>query len=486
MRKLIFFSTCMFLSIVSCTKDESESYIKIEQAEYFPVPTGNEAVDLGLSVKWAPFNIGASSPEEYGNYYAWGETEFKSEYDSLTYQYPDNFNADNNIVGTSHDVAHVNWGKGWRLPTKSEVYELRNSCPRVDTVINNVRGMLYISKNGNSIFLPAAGIYIDDNIVDKGIKGYYMNGVDTICRYADYFEHDYLKSSGLTVRPVLDIQCPIEIQTIEQIKEDNHTYSDWYYDKYYIIFKFKYSLKSKENLQNSDIEEFGLVFYNNDKIYKEIKCKNLNEEQVDFITINAEQISYSKPDGKYHATTKGFWKISTYLVFNTITGTKKIYSNKITDLDFIYNSQPEITIYDLSEGSETDFDDVPWEDKYGYFTWKQSTFKVNVKGALFMRNGYEVDIQHATPSDKGNIPYDIETMELRPHSTSGASPWNDGEHLFHVDLILTFNESADNLNVARAKFKSKIEIPGTLPSAITSATLKFNFLRGKCDIEIVN
>ena len=135
---------------------------------------------------------------------------------------------------------------------------------------------------------------------------------------------------------------------------------------------------------------------------------------------------------------------------------------------------------------ETDFDDVPWEDKYGYFTWKQSTFKVNVKGALFMRNGYEVDIQHATPSDKGNIPYDIETMELRPHSTSGASPWNDGEHLFHVDLILTFNESADNLNVARAKFKSKIEIPGTLPSIITSATLKFNFLRGKCDIEIVN
>ena len=82
-------------------------------------------------------------------------------------------------------------------------------------------------------------------------------------------------------------------------------------------------------------------------IYKEIKCKNLNEEQVDFITINAEQISYSKPDGKYHATTKGFWKIGTYLVFNTITGTKKIYSNNITDLDFIYNSQPEITIYDF-------------------------------------------------------------------------------------------------------------------------------------------
>ena len=94
-------------------------------------------VDLGLSVKWATCNVGANSPEEYGNYYAWGDTIEKRIYDIETYKYiivsndgarqdlQQNINS--NICGTSNDVAHVKLGEGWRMPTMDEIKELCES-----------------------------------------------------------------------------------------------------------------------------------------------------------------------------------------------------------------------------------------------------------------------------------------------------------------------------------------------------------------------
>ena len=129
---------------------------------------GYAYVDLGLpsGLKWATYNVGASSPEDYGDYYAWGETEIKSEYtedNSLTYgleiselEAQGYIDADGNLT-PSHDAATSNWGGSWRMPTKAELEELDDKCTWIWTTQGGKKGCKVIGPNGNSIFLPAAG-----------------------------------------------------------------------------------------------------------------------------------------------------------------------------------------------------------------------------------------------------------------------------------------------------------------------------------------
>lgn len=135
-----------------------------------------EGVDMGLSVKWASVNIGANKPEEYGDYFAWGETETKSKYGYSTYKWLqgkyytltkyntdyDHGNViDNKIVLDKEDDAAVaNWGGNWRMPTDAECVELCNNTMWEEITQNGVKGIKVTStKNGNSIFLPIAGFY---------------------------------------------------------------------------------------------------------------------------------------------------------------------------------------------------------------------------------------------------------------------------------------------------------------------------------------
>ena len=123
-----------------------------------------EAVDLGLSVKWATFNVGATSPEDYGDYFAWGETEPKETYSWATYKWgtSSNLTKYNTTDGKTtldleDDAAKVLWGGYWRMPSKEEVDELTQQCTWIWTTHNNVNGYKVTGPNGNSIFLPAAG-----------------------------------------------------------------------------------------------------------------------------------------------------------------------------------------------------------------------------------------------------------------------------------------------------------------------------------------
>ena len=158
-----------------------------EDFSYTGIIQGHEYVDLGLSVKWATCNVGASSPEDYGDYYAWGETEVKSNYSWSTYKYYTNTDGDlvvdddelqsigSEISGTRYDVAYVKWGTSWRMPTRTEYKELFNNCKWTRTTQVGYIGYKVTGPNGNSIFLPAAGYRVGSSHKDAGEMGSYWS-----------------------------------------------------------------------------------------------------------------------------------------------------------------------------------------------------------------------------------------------------------------------------------------------------------------------
>ncbi len=196
-----------------------------------PVP---EAVDLGLSIKWASFNLGASVPEEYGDYYAWGETEPKNDYYWSTYIY---WNQDKGqlikyitesswgvvdnktSLELSDDAAHVQLGGKWRMPTNKDWEELRNNCSWTWTTLNGVYGRMVVSNipgyTDKWIFLPAAGSIVEHTILSNaGIQGFYwassINANFSIYAWGVGFESDIVQPgtsfryAGVSVRPVCD------------------------------------------------------------------------------------------------------------------------------------------------------------------------------------------------------------------------------------------------------------------------------------------
>ena len=207
-------------------------------AEQEPVITSGNAIDLGLSVKWASCNIGAISPESYGGYYAWGEIEEKSYYDWSNYKW--SYGSTSSLTKYSKtkdnktsldpedDVAHILLGDGWRMPTLLEAEELKNNCTWTSGSINGVEGQFVTGPNGNSIFIPAAGYYYNDELCLRGSYGVYrvreINASDN--RYALSFSFgsdnrnwaDGSRFAGYPVRPVKD-----EANTSDKSKEKTYT-----------------------------------------------------------------------------------------------------------------------------------------------------------------------------------------------------------------------------------------------------------------------
>ena len=174
---------------------------------------GYDYVDLGLpsGLKWATCNVGASSPEEYGDYYAWGEVETKSSYteeNSITYG-----KSMSDISGNpTYDVARKKWGSSWRLPTKAEFQELRDKCKWQRITLGGKEGYKVIGPNGNSIFLPAAGSHSWSSLYYAGEFGDYWSSTpyesDDRLAYNLYFTSSdrgvdwFIRSNGKSVRPV--------------------------------------------------------------------------------------------------------------------------------------------------------------------------------------------------------------------------------------------------------------------------------------------
>ena len=177
------------------------------------------AIDLGIGVYFACCNVGASSPEEYGGYYAWGETKEKVYYRSSTYKYYNSSTGytslGSDISGTQYDVAHVKWGGGWHMPSYDQLGLLTTSkCTSTWTSVNGVYGRKVTGPNGASIFLPAAGYRWNVSTSYVGSYGYYWSSTQypTDSSYAyglnfgsGNFYRDYSnRRNGESVRPVTE------------------------------------------------------------------------------------------------------------------------------------------------------------------------------------------------------------------------------------------------------------------------------------------
>lgn len=229
-------------NIVYQLEEGTVDYIALER----PIKTDfvGEAVDMGLSVKWSSVNVGARTPEEPGIFVAWGETEAKDIYNWSTYKhlqegetehkyinkyqirdgergggwydYEYNFIGDGKTtLDPEDDVAHVNWGGGWVMPTQADWVEIYENCSRKWTIQNEVYGYEITGSNGNSIFLPAAGYRYGGPLYGEGANGYYWSSSlneyyssNGRCLY--FYSGDfnpwyhYYRYSGFSVRPV----CP--------------------------------------------------------------------------------------------------------------------------------------------------------------------------------------------------------------------------------------------------------------------------------------
>lgn len=201
------------------------------------VYNGHEYVDLGLpsGTLWATCNVGAKAPQDYGDYFAWGETSPKTNYRWGTYKYcngrwdnltkycnnpycgNDGFTDSLTVLQPEDDAATANWGSGWCMPTVNQWEELMDNTITALVITNEVRGQLFTGSNGNSVFLPGAGQWSGDvgpDYIDEG-GSYWSNTLDLNDpdgafhfwfnidhRDGIIFEWGHSREEGLSVRPV--------------------------------------------------------------------------------------------------------------------------------------------------------------------------------------------------------------------------------------------------------------------------------------------
>lgn len=220
--------------VASNTKEEPRSgalYIRYLGAQQQIITINQEAavfsagdhdfVDLGLSVKWATYNLGATSPEQKGSFFAWGEVEPKNEFYDANYLFAsEEYACENigaNICGTQYDAVATLWGEGWRMPTMSEFEELYAKCSNVWVTVDGQPGRRFTGPNGNTIFLPASGFYFESSepnypnanasywtgdVYDAG-NGSYYNAYYFVFSSSNGPRIDYTgRSCGHTIRPV--------------------------------------------------------------------------------------------------------------------------------------------------------------------------------------------------------------------------------------------------------------------------------------------
>ena len=183
MKKVLFAFVSIAVLLCACKKEDKDK----EPAFEIPDAIYMGTVVDGKNILWATFNVGASSPEEYGCYYAWGETKQKSMYTSVNYKWagpslsePKKYNDKDGktVLDPKDDVAHVKLGNGWRMPTEAEWTALLEKCSWQWTDDYNgtgVAGEIVTATSGNRIFLPAAGYNSYNQVYEAGTRADYWS-----------------------------------------------------------------------------------------------------------------------------------------------------------------------------------------------------------------------------------------------------------------------------------------------------------------------
>lgn len=217
---------CMLMcsiALVSCNSGDDDENIGGDVRSYTSCPDSHHPhlIDLGLpsGTKWACCNVGASKPEDYGGYFAWGETTEKNYYYWDTYIHCDGSSTTEHdigedIAGTQYDAATTNWGSPWVMPNKEQIKELESRCTSEWTTENGINGCRFTGTNGASVFLPAAGLYSKDYL-DGNLGSYwssyygFTNGI-RFPPFCLYFSRRSVEANGhaqlfqgLSVRPVV-------------------------------------------------------------------------------------------------------------------------------------------------------------------------------------------------------------------------------------------------------------------------------------------
>lgn len=171
--------------VAASAKAEKPAASSSDSAEQKAYAAKFEAVDLGLSVKWANMNIGAEEPSQSGDFFAWGEVAPKQDYSWKTYKLGDGTAGgctkyfpiidDKNKLDKADDVAHKKMGGKWRMPSKEEFEELKTKCQWQWLSSTGRTGYIVKGPNGNSIFLPAAGLRDGSSLSDEGEGGRYWS-----------------------------------------------------------------------------------------------------------------------------------------------------------------------------------------------------------------------------------------------------------------------------------------------------------------------
>ncbi len=234
---VLFFLGCFILVIYTDVVGYGDMVSQENVSKVTGTIDGHEYVDLGLSVKWATCNVGASSPSDYGYYFAWGEVCTKTEYtnkNSVTY----NKTMDDIAGNSTYDAARHNWGGKWRLPTKVEYQELVDNCRWNWIELDGVKGYKVTSKkNGASIFLPAAGWQSISSLYYADELCYYWSSTpDESTAQGAYGQFFYMgdyrvgshdRGYGHNVRPVSDFNLNLTNATTgEATEEPNAAFVD--------------------------------------------------------------------------------------------------------------------------------------------------------------------------------------------------------------------------------------------------------------------
>ncbi len=303
---------------------------------------GHDYVDLGLpsGTLWATYNVGATKPTEYGDYFAWGETEPKEVYADSTYKW---FNADSKIFTKYNsedglktllpedDAATANWGSEWRMPTNEEQRELVEECQYQMTEVNGVYGAKFTGKNGNSVFFPAAGGRVGTGLVSVGYFGVYWS---YSLREKD---EDYARNLG--------------------IGEKNVHWGEGDRGK-------GYSVRAVAN-KTTDIEEYVVSFYTQDSVLIESQKveKGKSATAVDAPVVDGyEFIGWS--DSSFINVMKD---LDIYAQYKAITKDTLPVSGQIAGRDYIDLGLPSGTLWATYNVGATK------PEQYGYyFAWGET------------------------------------------------------------------------------------------------------------------